>query len=313
MESRRSFLIQSSRCLAAALAAPWISARHAFSTPLGRPVGIQLYTVNGAMQEDPAGTLKKIREIGFGEVETAGFGKLSAKEFRGLLDDAGLACPSAHLQFDMDNLGPTFEAAHALGATYAASGSLPPALVGSKAAPKAAAGSKATAAPLKRSMSLHEAKRTAEVANRIGEAAKRAGLQYVYHNHDFEFAHRRGSDGYDVLLRETDPDLVKFEIDCGWMIFAGRNPIDYFKKYPNRFPMIHVKDFLPAQEHGSAAGKAPMLGAELGHGVVDYKPIFTAAAAAGLKHYFVEQEGPFSRMTPLEAAQVDYDYLHSIG
>jgi sugar phosphate isomerase/epimerase len=303
IESRRQFLIQSSRLGAAALAAPWLS-RAAFSTPLGRPAGIQLYTVNGAMQEDPAGTLKKIREIGFGEVETAGFGKLSAKQFRGLLDDAGLACPSAHLPFDMANLGPTFEAAQALGATYAASGSLPPAAVGSKDA----------AAPSKRSMSLDEAKRTAELVNRIGDAAKRAGLQYVYHNHDFEFADQGGSVGYDVLLRESDPALVKFEIDCGWMIFAGRNPIDYFKKYPNRFPMIHVKDFLPAHENGApAADNAPMLGAELGHGVVDYKPIFAAAAAAGLKHYFVEQEGPFSRMTPLQAAQVDFDYLRSIG
>ena len=97
-------------------------------------------------------------------------------------------------------------------------------------------------------MSPDEAKRTAEIANRIGEAAKRAGLQFVYHNHDAEFADQGGGViGYDLLLRETDPDLVKFEIDCGWMIFAGRNPIDYFKKFPHRFPMIHVKDFLPAQ------------------------------------------------------------------
>lgn len=287
--------MQSTRLAAASLAAPWVS-RAAFSTPLGRPVGIQLYTVKEAMQEHPAGTLKRIRKIGFGEVETAGFGKLSAKQFRVLLDDAGLACPSAHLAFDMDNLGPAFEDAHALGATYAASGSLPP----------AAAGSKAAAAPSQRSMSLDEAKRTAELVNRIGEAAKRAGLQYVYHNHDFEFADLGGGAvGYDVLLRESDAELVKFEIDCGWMIFAGRNPIDYFKGYPNRFPMIHVKDFLP--------GKAPMLGAELGRGVVDYKPIFAAASAAGLKHYFVEQEGPFSRMNPLQAARVDYDYLRSIG
>jgi sugar phosphate isomerase/epimerase len=303
IESRRKFLIQSSRLAAAALATPWLP-RRALANPLGRPIGIQLYTVNGAMQEDPAGTLKKIREIGFGEVETAGFGKLSAKQFRGLLDDAGLACPSAHLPFDLGNLGSSFEAAHTLGATYAASGSLPPAVVGSKDA----------AAPSKRSMSLDEAKRTAEVVNRIGEAAKRAGLQYVYHNHDFEFADQGGNVGYDVLLRESDPDLVKFEIDCGWMIFAGRNPVDYFKKYPNRFPLIHVKDFLPAHEDGAAAaGQAPMLGAELGHGVVDYKPIFAAARKAGLQHYFVEQEGPFSRMTPLQAAQVDYDYLHSLS
>lgn len=299
IESRRWFLIQSSR-LAAALATPWIS-RPAFSTPLGLPVGIQLYTVKEAMQEDPAGTLKKLREIGYREVETAGFGKLSAQQFRGLLDEAGLACPSAHLQFD--NLDSAFENAHALGAHYATTGSL-----------------RASASDPNRvdtswtpSMNLEDAKRTARLANHIGEAAKRAGLQFVYHNHNFEFAKQDGGVVcYDVLLRETDPDLVKFEIDCGWMIFAGRNPIDYFKKYPNRFPMIHVKDFLP--DNGTAAsGKAPMLGAELGHGAVDYKPIFAAAKAEGLKHYFVEQEGPFSRMNPLQSAQVDFEYLRSIG
>jgi sugar phosphate isomerase/epimerase len=303
-ESRRRFLIQSSRLGAAALAPTWLS-RRAFANPLGRPVGIQLYTVNIPMREDPAGTLKKLREIGFGEVESAGFGKLSAKQFRRLLDDAGLACPSAHLQFDINNLGATFEDAHALGAAYAASGSLP-----------APAGDiKPAAASSKRSMSLDEAKRTAALVNRIGEAAKRAGLQYVYHNHDFEFVDQGGGAvGYDVLLRDSDPELVKFEIDCGWMIFAGRNPIDYFKKFPNRFPMIHVKDFLPPHDKSAAAGHvAEMLGAELGRGVVDYKPIFAAAKSAGLQHYFVEQEGPFSRIDQLQAARVDYEYLHSMG
>jgi sugar phosphate isomerase/epimerase len=303
-ESRRRFLIQSSRLGAAALAPTWLS-RRAFANPLGRPIGIQLYTVNIPMQTDPAGTLKKLREIGFGEVESAGFGKLSAKQFRELLDDAGLACSSAHLQFDINNLGATFEDAHALGAAYAASGSLPAPAVDSKPA----------AALSQQSMSLDEAKRTAALVNRIGEAAKRTGLQYVYHNHDFEFADQGGGAiGYDVLLRESDPELVKFEIDCGWMIFAGRNPIDYFKKYPNRFPMIHVKDFLPAHAKSAMArNAAQMLGAELGHGVVDYKPIFAAAEKAGLQHYFVEQEGPFSRMDQLQAARVDYDYLHSMG
>src|SRR6202521_5831185 len=172
-DSRRRFLIQLSQFGAAALAPTWLP-RCAFANPLGRPVGIQLYTVNIPMQEDPAGTLKKLREIGFGEVETAGFGKLSAKQFRQLLDDAGLACPSAHLQFDINNLGATFEDAHALGAEYAASGSLHSLAVDSRPA---------VTAP-KSGMSLDEAKRTAELANRIGEAAKRAGLQYAYHNHD---------------------------------------------------------------------------------------------------------------------------------
>jgi len=290
--------MQSGQAAAAALASTWIS-RRAAANPSGKPVGIQLWTVNGPMETDAAGTLKKLRKIGYGVVESAGFGKLSAKQFRQLLDDAGLVCPSAHLSFDPAKLGAAFDDAHALGATYATSGSLD-ALV------KAANPATALA---KRSMSLDEAKRTAELASRIGTGAKRAGLQYVYHNHAREFADQGGGAiGYDVLLRETDPDLVKFEVDCGWMIFAGHDPIAYFKKYPNRFPLIHVKDFLAASDRSTGE----MIGAELGHGVVDYKPIFAAAWKAGLKHYFAEQEGPFARMDQLQAAQVDYDYLHSL-
>jgi sugar phosphate isomerase/epimerase len=162
---------------------------------------------------------------------------------------------------------------------------------------------------LKTGMSLDEAKRTAALANRIGEAARRAGLQFTYHNHNFEFVDQGGGAiGYDLLLKETDPKLVKFQIDCGWMVFAGHDPVSYFKQYPQRFPMVHVKDFLPR-----ASGEADMRGAELGHGTVDYKPIFAAGAKAGLQHYFVEQEGPFARMSPVEAAKVDYDYLRAIG
>jgi sugar phosphate isomerase/epimerase len=299
--TRRRFLVQSSRRGAAALASIWLP-RRALANPLGRPVGIQLYTVNLPMKEDPAGTLRTLREIGFGEVETAGFGSLSAGQFRRLWTRRPR--PSQRpLDIQLtDNLGAAFADAHALGAQFAASGSLYSLAGGSKPAP---AGSRPA-------MSPDEAKRTAEIANRIGAAAKRAGLQYVYHNHDAEFADQGGGViGYDLLLRETDPDLVKFEIDCGWMIFAGRNPIDYFKKFPHRFPMIHVKDFLAAHDTGAAAGDAAeMLGAELGRGQIDYKPIF-AAAKAGLRHYFAEQEGP-SRMNQ-QAARVDYDYLHSLG
>ena len=303
-ESRRRFLMRAAQLSAAALASTW-TRRRAVATPRVGPVGIQLYTVNISMRENPGGTLKKLREIGFREVESADFGKRSAKQFRQLLDDAGLPCPSAHLQFDINNLGQTFEAAHALGAKYATSSSLH----------SLAGDSKPAIRTSESAMSLDEAHWTAELANRIGEKAKRAGLQYVYHNHDFEFAAQGGGAiGYDLLLQETDPELVKFEIDCGWMVFGGRNPIDYFKKYPDRFPMIHVKDFLPTRDRGAVAGSvAVMRGAELGRGVIDYRPIFSAAEAAGLQHYFAEQEGPFVRMNQMQAAQVAYDYLHSIG
>src|SRR5437762_1303790 len=159
----------------------------------------------------------------------------------------------------------------ALRAQYAASGSLR----------SLAADPKSPSGVPQAGMSAEEAKRTAELANHIGEQAARAGLQYVYHNHDFEFVAESGASvGYDLLLRETDPRLVQFEIDCGWMIFAGRDPVDYLGKYPNRFPMIHVKDFVRDSEPAGAKLGA-MRGAELGRGVVDYGPILAAAEKAG--------------------------------
>ncbi len=296
MRSRRQFLISTGQLGVAALASFRLSSPVSAAS-LGKRPGIQLYTINEAMKADAAGSLKKLKSIGFSEVESAGFGSLSAREFRHLLDDTGLACPSAHLQFDVNNLGRAFEDAHALGATYAVSSMMRSFVPG---APQTG---------LKEGMSLDEAKRTAELANRIGESAKRAGLQFIYHNHNFEFVDQGGGAiGYNVLLKETDPKLVKLEIDCGWMIFAGHDPVQYFKQYPQRIPLIHVKDFLPR-----AQGDTQMQGAELGHGTVDYKPIFAAGAKAGLQHYFVEQEGPFARMPPLQSAQVDYDYLRAIG
>ena len=266
---------------------------------LGKHPGIQLYTINESMRADARGSLKRLREIGYVEVESAGYGSLTAQQFRALLDEAGVTCPSAHLPFDLNNLDSAFADAHALGAKFAVCSYMRNIVLGADA-PKAG---------LKTGISLDEAKRTAETSNRIGAAAQKAGLQFVYHNHNFEFADLgNGQIGYDLLLKETDPKLVKFQIDCGWMIFAGHDPIQYFKQHPHRFPMIHVKDFLPKQ-----AGVTDMQGAELGHGTVDYKPIFAAAAKAGLQHYFVEQEGPFARMPPIESARVDFEYLRSIG
>ena len=138
-------------------------------------------------------------------------------------------------------------------------------------------------------------------------------MQYAYHNHNFEF--RALGDhkiGYDVLLNETDPSLVDFELDCGWMIAAGYNPIQYFRKYPRRYTMLHIKDFVAGKISTSlAAGLRPQ-GTELGRGHIDYGPILDAAAGTAVKYYYVEQEPPFLDMTALEAARVDYDYLRHV-
>jgi sugar phosphate isomerase/epimerase len=290
--SRRRLLARSAATAAGALLAAELPAI-ARPMPAVSPAGIQLYAVKDSLAADPAATLRRLREIGYREVESAGFAGLTARDFRRLLDDNALVAPSAHLDFS--NPAAAFDDAHALGAQYAASGSLRALIPGAHNG----------------GMTLEEAHRTAELASHLGEQARRAGLQYVYHNHNFEFASQGDTIAYDVLLAETDPALVQFEIDCGWMVVGGRNPIDYFKRYPGRFPMIHVKDFLPLPDPFAGASGAPP-GAELGHGIIDYRPIFAAAEKAGLKHYFVEQEGPFTRMSQLEAARQAYDYIRRI-
>jgi len=299
--TRRAFLGRAGGCGLAVLAGQALPGVLR-AAPLGGPVGIQLYAVKDALQADPAGTLAALRTMGYGEVETAGFAGLSARQFHVLLEQAGLGAPSAHLGFDPGNLGLAFDDAHALGARYAASGSLRN-LVQHELPPGATDSG----------MTLEEAQRTAELANHIGEQARRVGLQYVYHNHDFEFADQgEGAIGYDLLLRETDPQLVKFEIDCGWMTLGGRDPRAYFARYPHRFPMIHVKDFLPTPAGPRPADAPVHPGAELGHGMIDYRPILVAAEKAGLKHYFAEQEGPFSRMSQLDAARQACEYLKTM-
>ncbi len=296
--TRRRFLVRSIQGATALLVPGLVACRTRGAAASDRAFGIQVYAVNEPFLADPAGTLKRLREIGYTEVECYADGKVPTGDLRRMLDDAGLACPSVHLAFDPANLDAAFEHAHALGARFATSSSLRSAVD--------------PEVEWKADFGAEEARRTAELANRIGEAARHAGLQYAYHNHDYEFADVGGASGYDFLLRQTDADLVKFEIDCGWMTFAGRDPVAYFAAHPGRFPMLHIKDYLAVDRTAAKGDRPAMAGAELGRGTVDYRPIFAAGKKAGVRHFFAEQEGPFSRMGQLEAAEVAYEYLRSM-
>jgi sugar phosphate isomerase/epimerase len=299
--TRREFLRNSGSLGVAALVATTLgSSAVAWADPMGLPVGIQLYTVRGVIETDTLGTLKQLHDIGYREVETAGFGKYSAKEFGQFIKDAGLSCPSAHLPLNGPDYGQVFADAHALGVTYATSSTLSAGPREPRTAPKGPHGW-----PL---LGLDGFKRLAAKMNDVGTKAKAAGLQYAYHNHDLEFQKMPdGSYGYDVLLNETDHALVKFEIDCGWMVVGGASPVAYMKKYPGRFRMIHVKDFKAMPQ----AGKRPE-GSELGAGFIDYKPIFAEGRLAGIQHAFAEQEGPYTK-PEMESARIDYGYLHSMS
>lgn len=306
LHTRREFLA-ASRNLGIATAVGALLPRIAWANAMGLPPGIQLYTVRQDLPKDTPGTLKQLHEIGFREVETAGFGKYSVKEFRQLLDDAGLKAPSAHVQLNGPDLGPVFDDIHTLGAHFATSSSL---ATGNRQGPPP--GTPASQRPHMQPLGLDGFTKLAAQMNEIGAKAKSAGLQYAYHNHNYEFEKMPdGSYGYDVLVNNTDHELVKFEVDCGWMCAAGANPVTYFQKYPGRFKMIHVKEFQPMEHPSiSLSGAERPLGTDLGGGFIDYKPIFAAGKKAGIEHAFSEQEEPFP-VSQIASAKVAYDFLHA--
>lgn len=277
-----------------------------------RALGIELYTVESVLEADMSGTLTALKKIGYKNVETGLISKISAKDLRAGLDASGLACPSAHLRFSSADPSPLFEDAHTLGAHYAVSS----VLLASNPIPSSAAPGAGLSDFLKAvsSLTADDWKRTADLANRIGAKAKQAGLQYAYHNHNFEFRDLgNGQNGYDLLLSATDPELVKFELDCGWMVASGHDPVNYFTQYPGRYRLIHVKDFMAGAKPTTALmGPDAPKGTELGRGFIDYKPIFAAAKRAGVEYYFSEQEPPITGMSALDAAKVNYEYMRSI-
>ncbi len=281
--SRRSFM--KTTTAAAALAGAGISKLAA--KPLKMPIGLQLYSVRELLPKDFDGTLAKVRAAGYTEVEAAGYYKRTAAEFRKAMDKAGLRCTSTHhsladLKAHEDEL---IAYGHELGLSY---------MICPWPMPRDPAGS----FPLK----LDDWRWVAEELNRIGEKTKAAGMSFGYHNHDIEFSQEGGVVIFDELLRLTDPKLVCFEMDCGLVAMAGRNPVDYLSKTPERFPLMHVKDVVKG-----ADGK--FHDTELGRGAPDYHSVLRAATE--LKHYFIEQED--FDMDPIEALRLDADYMRKLN
>jgi sugar phosphate isomerase/epimerase len=242
--------------------------------------GLQLYTVRNQMQQDVPGTLAKVAAAGYKEVEFAGYFNLSPQEIRGLLDKNGLTAPSTHVALAAieKDFGKAIEAAKVIGHQYIVCPFLMP----------------------NDRKSLDDYKRHAKTFNRAAEECRKAGLQFAYHNHDFEFQTLDGQIPYDVLLAATDPKLVKMEMDLYWTVKAGRDPLTYFAKHPGRFALVHVKDMAntPQKEF-----------AEVGRGTIDFKKIFARSKQAGIKHYFVEQD---QSAAPLESIKVSADYLKNL-
>ncbi len=273
MQTRRIFLKNSAVWSAGAL----ISS-HALAKGLlfdHKWIGLQLYTVRDAMQKDPAGTLQKVASIGYNSVEAATYTGselyygMDVKTFAALLKSNGLVMPSAHYALGEGNNPPkgtigndwqkAVDDAAAMGQQYMVCAYLPES----------------------QRKTLDDYKRVAGIFNKAAETCKKSGIQFCYHNHNFEFPPIDGQVPYEVLLKEADPKLVKMEMDLYWVVKAGQDPLHFFKEHPGRFILWHVKDMDHTPQKSFT---------EVGNGIIDFKTIFKHANEAGMKKFFVEQD-----------------------
>ena len=241
-------------------------------------IGVQLYSVRSAMQESVEHTLERVAAIGYSEVEFAGYFDRSPQQIRNLLDENGLSAPAAHLSLEM--LETDWESTVDLATTVGHRYLVVPFI-----------------APADRT-SLDDYRSIAERFNRVGERAREAGLVFGYHNHDFEFEPLEGQIPFDVLVEETDPALVTFEMDLFWIIKAGGDPSTYFRNRPGRFSLVHVKDM---SEDGSMA--------DVGAGTIDFASLFALSEQAGIRHYIVEHDNPAD---PFESITASYRHLRRL-
>src|SRR6201996_5890180 len=283
MISRRSFVKTSAMLSAGLLAAP-----HLFAYDK-KYIGLQLYTVRDAMQADPAAALAKVAKVGYNSLEGATytgdekFYGMDAKAFSKLLKQNGLIMPSSHYRLGEEQTNGKDTAGTILhdwdkAVDDAAEVGLKYMVCAYLSNPERG--------------SLDHYKQLADDFNKAGETAKKAGIQFCYHNHDFEFIQEDGKYPYETLLDNTDKNLVKMEIDLYWLTKANQDPIALIEKHPGRFPLWHAKDL----------DKTPKrMFTEVGNGVIDFKKIFTHADKAGLKYFFVEQDicpgNPFDSIT----------------
>lgn len=257
-------------------------------------IGLQLYTVRELLKTDFEATIAKIAEVGYRELEFAGYFGRSPRDVRAVVDGNGLAAPSTHVEYE--TLGApwpaTLETASVIGHRFVVCPSIPDEL---RAQPDGW-------------------KKAAETFNRAGEASKKAGIRFAYHNHHIELAPVNGRRPYDVLLEETDPDLVAMEMDLCWTTVGGVDPLDYFHRYPGRFSLVHVKDVkaiptpAPSEEYVPFA-RAISVMTDVGQGVIDWKRLFGQSKQAGIEHYFVEHDEP---KDPLGCIRNSYRYLESL-
>lgn len=252
-------------------------------------VGIQLYTVRDLMKADFEGTLAKVAQTGYREVEFAGYFDHTPQQVRAVLDKNGLVAPSCHVGWENtadDKWAATLETVKAVGHQYVVCAWIP---------------------EESRGKTADDWKRIGDRFNKAGQAAQAAGVQFAYHNHNFEFVPLADKQvPYDLLLAGTDPKLVQLEIDLFWITFAGADPVAYFMKNLGRVPMVHVKDMI---KKPTPDAKPEQVMVDVGKGSIDWKAIFAHSGHAGIQHYFVEYDNP---PQPLADIKTCFDYLSTL-
>ncbi|WP_374534201.1 sugar phosphate isomerase/epimerase family protein [Phenylobacterium sp.] len=280
----------------------------------GLPIGLQLYTLGPDAQKDLDGTLAAVSKIGYRAIELAGLLGRTAPEMKAAMDRAGLVCTSAHIQgramgsqsFGGD-LGKLADDLNVIGVKSAV---MPLFYIPDRFELKPNPGEDGPAflSRLVGQMTVDDWKWNADFLNKKGEALKAAGIAVGYHNHNNEFAPLGDTTPMDILLQETDPSLVTFEMDAGWVTAAGRDPFELLKTHKGRFTLMHVKDIKPTTQANFALKQDPT---EVGSGMIDWKKLLPAAYAAGVRQFFVEQEPPFPGAR-IDSVKVSYDYLAGV-
>jgi len=272
MISRRSFL-SGSALGAAALRLGAASATQRLPHHFTGPYGLQLYSLRTQLQADVPGTLQQIQADGYTEVEAAGMYGLSAPEFRGHLDHAGLKCTSMHAdagRFE-NEFDTVLAEARTLGVEYVICSSFD--------------------WQRRNSLTAEDFRHRASQFNQWAKRLRSHRLHFGYHNHDFEFRQVSGGRGMDLLIEKTNPGLVDFEMDVFWVKRGGQDPVAYFHRFPHRFRLLHVKDMRSGTPIGDfSVGTSEEASVPLGTGILDVPAILRAAAHAGVRRYYVEDE-----------------------
>jgi sugar phosphate isomerase/epimerase len=237
------------------------------------PLGVQLYSFRGAFRTDVPGTLARVRALGFREVELAGTYGMSAARFRQLLDSVGLRATSMHVGYERlrDSLPAVLADARALGASWVGTAWIPH-----------------PNGPL----TVARAREVAADFNRWGRAAKAEGIGFFYHDHGYEFLAQGDTLPMDVLMRGTDPDAVKYEMDVFWTALPGVDPAAWLRRYPGRWRLMHLKDLRRGVATGVHTGGSNPDSTEVpvGSGQIDFRAVLRAAKEVGVERYYIEDE-----------------------